>query len=95
MALGFVVARFGLLIRELSRQQLHTPTVPSGISTIFGTVLVVVGAVFLVLALLRYLRVGNAIKRGEDTWSPGLSIALIVLLVASGLALAVCLVLTA
>ncbi|HEV8190553.1 MAG TPA: DUF202 domain-containing protein, partial [Ktedonobacterales bacterium] len=59
MGLGFVVARFGLLLRELGAQV--SQTVPRGISTLFGTTLVVCGGVLLALALFRYLQSGAAI----------------------------------
>ena len=48
MALGFVVARFGLLLREL---RLALPRhLPEGVSTVFGTALVVIGGVLVLLA---------------------------------------------
>src|SRR5437588_3307494 len=61
MALGFVVARFGLLIRELGPNA-PRPT-PLGLSTGFGVALVVCGAVLLILATLRYRATTGAIDR--------------------------------
>src|SRR2546429_9181019 len=53
MALGFVVARFGLLIRELGP---HAPQYFSGsTSSIFGYALVVCGAWLVILAYQPYL----------------------------------------
>jgi len=50
MALGFVVARFGLLIRELGpNAPRHTPI---GLSTGFGVALVACGAALTILAAL-------------------------------------------
>ena len=92
IALGFVVARFGLLIRELGREA-PRPT-PTGISTAIGTALVLLGALLSALALVRYLRTGEAIERGEYHWSPRLGIALVCVLVAAGILLAVYLLIT-
>ncbi len=63
MALGFVVARFGLLIRELGP---HAPRqTPVGLSTGFGVGMVACGAALVVLATLRYHDATRAIDRGD------------------------------
>ena len=65
MALGFVVSRFGLLLREL---RLTTPRLlPEGVSTVFGASLVVIGGLAIILATLDYLRTGRAIDRHRTT----------------------------
>jgi putative membrane protein len=66
MALGFVVARFGLLIRELG-QKAPRPT-PVGLSTGFGVALVVCGALLAILAALRYRATTRAID--HDSYHP-------------------------
>lgn len=92
IALGFVVARFGLLIRELGH---NAPRLtPLGISTAFGTALVLLGAALTALALLRYIRTGEAIEQGEYRWSPRLAVVLAAILVLAGLLLAVYLLIT-
>ena len=53
------------------------------------------GAVLLGLALLRYLRVGQAIDHDEFRWSPWLGAAFTAILVVAGVLLAVYLLLTA
>ena len=74
MALGFVVARFGLLVREFGS---HAPQHLSGrTSSVFGTALVVCGAVLVILATQRYLRAGQAIDRNTYRSSPLLVLAL-------------------
>jgi putative membrane protein len=93
MALGFVVARFGLLIRELGPGQ--PQRLPTGTSTVFGVVLVLLGTALLVLGTVRYLRVGEAIQNRAFRWSPGLGLALGGLLLLTGLVLAIYLILTA
>ncbi len=51
IGLGFVVARFGLLIRELANAGVkHTAALPSGVSTAFGVALVMLGALLLLVA---------------------------------------------
>lgn len=92
MALGFVVSRFGLLLREL---RLTTPRLlPEGVSTVFGATLVVIGGLAIVLAALDYLRTGRAIDRHAYRWSPALEFALSLLLVLAAVVLAIYLVLT-
>jgi putative membrane protein len=93
MGLGFVVARFGLLLRELGAQA--SQTLPRGISTLFGTALVICGAVLLALALLRYLQSGAAIDRNDYRWSPALGIALTICLLVAGVLLTIYVVVTA
>lgn len=62
-ALGFVVARFGLFIAELSAAQgLHLTR--TGLSAPIGVVLVLAGPAFAVLAFLRYLVVEREIDEG-------------------------------
>jgi putative membrane protein len=92
MALGFVVARFGLLLRELRvprPRQFST-----GISTAFGTALVIFGALLMLLASLRYLRVSHDIDRHSFRQSPVLSLLTAALVILAALLLAVYLVLT-
>ena len=93
MALGFVVARFGLLLRELGHDLPHT--LPQGFSTFFGTALVVCGAVLMALAIARYLRIARQIEQRSFGASPGLGIALATVIVISGVLLAIYLLVTA
>ncbi len=92
MALGFVVARFGLLLRELAPLVPHR--IPEGVSTVFGTTLVAIGGILIILAILEYLQTGRAIDRHAYHWSPALEIALSVVLVLAAVILAVYLVVT-
>ncbi len=88
MGLGFVVARFNLAIREL------TDTPSRGLATTFGVALVLCGALTLVLAAVRYLRVGAALSQSSYTWSPRLGLLLSGVLVLAGILLALYLVLS-
>ncbi len=58
MALGFVVAGFGLLLGELA--PLLPRRIPEGISTVFGTVLIATGGsgIVIILAILVCLQLG-------------------------------------
>lgn len=77
IAIGFVVARFGLLVRELGpNAPRHTPV---GLSTGFGVALVISGAALIALATARHREATRAIERGN--YHP--SAALILLLSAS------------
>ncbi|WXB12214.1 DUF202 domain-containing protein [Pendulispora albinea] len=64
MGFGFVVARFGLFMRELARMPEHTTESHLGASWV-GIVLVVLGIVVNAGATVRYLRFNSALSRGE------------------------------
>jgi inner membrane protein YidH len=87
MALGFVVARFGLLVREL-RPSLPRH-MPEGTSTVFGTALVVLGGISIGVATIDYVRTGRAIDQRAYKWSPTLQLILSVLLMLAAATLAV------
>jgi putative membrane protein len=93
MALGFVVARFGLVLRGLGPLLVHHP--PTGVSTAFGVALVIAGAALTILSTVRYLQAGRAIDGRAYQWSPVLGLALTLLLVLVAGLLAVYLVWTA
>ncbi|MGE5333636.1 MAG: YidH family protein [Nitrososphaerota archaeon] len=93
MGLGFVVARFGLLIRELAN--LGTRPVPSGLSTAFGVVLVICGMALLILSWLRYRLVTDDILHNRFRWDSRLGALLTGLLVLAGILLAIYLLITA
>jgi putative membrane protein len=92
MALGFVVARFGLLIRELAR--VGVPQLPPGVSTAFGVALVLGGLMLLVLAALRYRQIADDILNNRFRWDLRLGILLTGVLVLAGILLSAYLLLT-
>jgi uncharacterized membrane protein YidH (DUF202 family) len=73
MAFGFVVEKFALFMKRLpfllgeTKGSLPSPSSP-GYSTIFGIVLVAMGAIMGLLAFVRYKRVEREIN--EDTYQP-------------------------
>jgi putative membrane protein len=85
MGLGFVVARFGLLVRELAGVG---GAAPRGVSTAFGMTLVLCGVLVLALAMLRSRRTADDILHGRVHWDSRLSFLLTGLLVLAGILLA-------
>lgn len=91
MGFGFVVARFGLFLREMAAAR-GNPSPPShGASLWIGVGLVVIGVVALVGAQERYRRYTSSLKTGQSAVLPTSSFVLIMnsLLIVAGLALAV------
>lgn len=86
IALGFVVARFGLLLRELAgaRASAYVPTA----SGVIGILLTIFGAAITALSLARYLRIERGIERDQPVAETRLGIALAAGLTLTGLALA-------
>ena len=81
MAFGFVVEKFALFIKKLAYffgQPGISKAVPvsMGYSTIFGIVLVALGAVMGLLAFIRYKKIEREID--EDTYKPSLLLDILV-----------------
>lgn len=89
MGFGFVVARFGLFLREIAAVEQKHVERSSGLSLWLGTALVVLGVAVNLLAALEYRNFLKRYARGEPDrvprWSLGLASAL--LLAAVGLAM--------
>ncbi len=93
MGLGFVVARFGLALQELSNgRPLYHPT---GLSTPFGVLLIICGVAMLAFALQNYLAAGEAIEHQQFRWSPRIGIMFSGVLMLIGVLLIVYLVISA
>src|SRR3954453_10942448 len=76
MGFGFVVARFGLFLREVNMQA-HSRPLPGGVSVKFGTALVSLGVVLTVAAVARYVRLLNRLESGGGLERPSrLAVAL-------------------
>ena len=54
MGFGFLIARFGLWLREYGAMTSATPTMSLGMSSWFGFIMVCVGALVCVMAAVRY-----------------------------------------
>lgn len=91
VALGFVVARFGLLLRELAQRA----GVASGgarlpyASSLFGSAIVLLAGALIVLSFLRYRRTATGLARGKYQESQVLTAALAVVSFAVALLLAI------
>jgi putative membrane protein len=91
MGFGFVVARFGLYLRELPVPNGSSPSQSLGGSLWFGTALVLMGVVANLLAALQHARLVHRMEQG--TWSPTRAsragIAVAIALAVVGLAVAI------
>jgi putative membrane protein len=87
MAFGFVVAKFGLLLRELPGTHVHPGELH--LATIIGSALVLLGAVFLAMATLDFLTVRRQIEAQVIAFSAAIHILLsaILIVVAIGVAI--------
>lgn len=93
MGFGFVVARFGLFLRELAMRNLSSSQASShttGSSVWLGTALVIVGVMVNLSAVMTHLREVRQLRTGE--WIPGrisrTAVTLALLLSAAGIGLA-------
>lgn len=89
MGFGFVVARFGLFLRELAQTTSTRKFESTGVSLIIGTGLLLIGAAVNVGATISHVRLIARLNRGETISQPsGTAIAVALSLSALGLALA-------
>lgn len=89
IGLGFVVARFGLFLRELGASAGSTSNQSaSGGSAFVGVGVVLVGVLVLALAMNRFLDTRNQIERGRFEVNVTLEVVAGVATLAAGLALA-------
>lgn len=88
IALGFVVARFGLFIAQLFAMQTGQ-AVATGASVPIGVALILAGPVFAILALLRFLIVEQEIDTGRPRRHHALIYIILIALVATSVGLAI------
>lgn len=93
MAFGFVVAKFGLLLREISGSS-SGATASAPVSEATGVALVLSGAALLLLAFLRFLATREDLEAGRYRVRAGLEWALTLTMIAVGVGLALYLVST-
>jgi putative membrane protein len=87
MAFGFVVAKFGLLLREIAASSSGT-AVSAPISEATGVLLVLAGAALLVLAFARFRATREDLEVGQYRVRAGLEWALTLSMVAISIGLA-------
>ncbi len=90
MGFGFVVARFGLFLREFATAQGTPPPRQQGLSLWFGVALVALGVAVSLLAAAGHWRTIRRLERGEPLKFSPLSLGMVVaaLLGAVGLLMA-------
>jgi len=66
MGFGFVVARFGLFLRETAAAAHQSAVKSYGFSIWAGTVMVLVGVFMILTSALRHVRIINRLNRGEN-----------------------------
>lgn len=80
MGFGFVVARFGLFLRELASVQDTVPQHRSGFSLLVGTTFVFLGVAINIGAAAKHWSTVRRLERGESLhvrpWSLGMVVAL-------------------
>jgi putative membrane protein len=95
MGFGFVVARFGLFLRELTRVHSDHVARPNWFSVLAGTGLIMVGVMVNVVAAINHVQLIKELREG--TYNPGRpsrsAIVLALLLATAGIAMAIYLVL--
>jgi putative membrane protein len=81
MGFGFVVARFGLFLRELAAVRDISPQHSRGLSLWVGTTLVILGVAVNVAATVKHWYTVRRLERGEPLrfrpWSLGMVVALL------------------
>jgi putative membrane protein len=91
MGFGFVIARFGLFLREMALEKPAVQDPHAGISLPAGILLIAIGIIVVIVAAIRYRRRLHALDRGEfrQTFDVGFAILVTGLLALIGLALAI------
>ncbi len=91
MGFGFVVARFGLFLRELASLRTLSQLQTSALTVPLGTALLVAGVLVNILASVRHVRVVRAINTGAPIVTKPSTLAIVISLVlaAAGLAMAI------
>jgi putative membrane protein len=72
MGFGFVVARFGLFLRELSAANVAHPQNQTGISTRFGIALVLLGVLVNAASAIRYVYLVRRLRAGDSLNKPSI-----------------------
>ncbi|GLV60522.1 hypothetical protein KDH_73410 [Dictyobacter sp. S3.2.2.5] len=94
ITIGFVVARFGLFLRELGFKSQPVPLFSLHYSMLIGVALTMLGIITIIAALRNFLRVRRDIDRNEFHPMAGSAITLTVVASIIGLLLAIYLFLT-
>ena len=93
VALGFVVAKSGILLREVGSVRVHAETARAG--AVVGVLLVFAGILIAGLGSIRFWQIRSDIDHGVVRFTPALDIILAVLVSTAGILLAIYLIGTA
>jgi len=90
MSLGFVIARFGLWVREVAMHiNPQMPVHRSGLSAPLGECMIGAGALITVFAAWRYHVINRSIRRGEVQADPQMVTAITVIVLLAAVAVIV------
>jgi putative membrane protein len=91
MGFGFVIARFGLFLREMAMNKSESEDPPAGLSLPAGIALIAIGIIVTIVAAMRYRSRILALDRGEfrQTFDTGFVFLIAGLLALIGLAVAI------
>ena len=90
MGFGFVVARFGLFLRELAAAELRQPSPHARISVWAGTALVVIGVVVNVISAVGHARFIDRFNKGQPLRARPVSMGVVVSMLLAALGIALC-----
>ncbi len=74
MGFGFVVARFGLFLKQIQTVEHGSPGASNGLSLWLGTVLIAAGIVMNFFSAWRYVRIVHAMDLGQPPHSRSLTL---------------------
>jgi putative membrane protein len=92
MGFGFVIARFGLFLREIAlagQVQLHSRTWLTGVNTFTGTSLIILGVVVMLIAVRNHLQSVDRLKTGTLAMPARWSVSVVVSLILAGLGMGI------
>jgi putative membrane protein len=92
VALGFVVAKSGILLREVGAGHVQAETARAG--AVVGVILVFAGMLIAVLGAVRFWQIRQDIDRGVVRFSPSLDVVLAIVVAVTSIMLAIYLIAT-
>jgi putative membrane protein len=90
MGFGFVVARFGLFLRELAAAELREPSPHARVSVWAGTALVVMGVLVNVISAVGHARFIDRFNKGRPLRARPVSMGVVLSMLLAALGVALC-----
>lgn len=96
IALGFVVAKFGILLREIrgGAAASNVPELTARLGAVVGVALVIAGILTILFAMIRFLRIRDDLEHSVVRFSPLLDIVTAVMVGGIAVVMAIYLVIT-